>query len=178
LSSLDEIVDAVDEEDTVIAKKPLRECVDKGILHRAIVAILLDSTQNKVYIQKRSQNKSFYPSYWTASATGHVSSGESYLEAGRREVEEELGLDSVELRYLFKFLSPQWKFGNRTEWEYIAVFEGDTHDRKITLQASEVEEGKYVTLEELGRLVEKNETMFTPDAVMAFEGYYRLKPSG
>jgi isopentenyl-diphosphate Delta-isomerase len=129
----------------------------------------------KTYIQKRSENKSFYPGFWTASCTGHVSSGETYVEAATREVEEELGLDSVELEPLFKFLSPKWKFGNRTEWEYITVFEGNAMDRKITLQKSEVQDGKYVTLEELASLLRTGEKSFTPDSVIAYRGYARLK---
>ncbi len=174
LSNLREIVDVVDKKDNVIEQEPLQECVELGLLHRAIVAILLDSTMKKTYIQKRSENKSFYPGFWTASCTGHVSSGETYLEAATREVEEELGLNSVKLEPVFKFLSPKWKFGNRIEWEYITVFEGNTMDQKITLQESEVQDGRYVLLEELASLLKKEEKSFTPDSVIAYKGYPRL----
>jgi isopentenyl-diphosphate Delta-isomerase len=170
------MVDVVDENDDVIGKKTLRKCVEQGILHRAIVVILLDSSMERTYIQKRSATKSFLPSFWSASCTGHVSSGETYLQGATREVSEELGLSNVKLQELFKFLSPKWKNRNRTEWEYITVFEGNTEDRPITLQESEVEEGKYVSLEELKDLLAHREDTFTPDSVIAFKGYYRLKP--
>jgi isopentenyl-diphosphate Delta-isomerase len=170
-------VDVVDELDNVIGRKLLSQCVEFGILHRAVVVILLDSSMKKVYLQKRSENKSFYPEFWTASCTGHVSSGESYVEAATREVSEELGLTKVSLHELFKFLSPKWKFGNRIEWEFITVFEGNTFDQAITLEESEVSDGKYVPLDELGRLLKTDEKSFTPDALIAFRGYHRLSGS-
>jgi isopentenyl-diphosphate Delta-isomerase len=171
--SSDEIVDHVDEQDNVLERRPLRECVELGLLHRAIVVILLDSSEKQVYLQRRAESKSFYPGFWSASCTGHVSSGESYHSAALREVREELGLVTP-LRELFKFLSPKWKNGERIEWEYIGVFEGNTNDQKIILQEEEVQEGKYVTLDALADLIRANVDNFTPDSVIAYKRYYRM----
>jgi isopentenyl-diphosphate Delta-isomerase len=176
LSASEEYGDVVDEKDNIIEKRPLGECVNLGLLHRAILVVLLDATMKKVYLQKRSEKKNFFPGRWSASCTGHVSSGESYLQAAEREVSEELGLTDVKLQPLFKFLSPKWKFGNRIEWEYITVFEGNTFDQEITLDATEVQEGKYVTLEELRDLLKANENSFTPDSIIALQRYHRLVP--
>jgi isopentenyl-diphosphate Delta-isomerase len=174
LSNLDEAVDVVDENDNAVDQRSLLDCVELGLLHRAILAILLDSSMERTFIQKRSEKKAFFPGLWSASTTGHVSTGESYLEGATREVKEELGLNDVRLKFLFKFLSPKWTFGSRTEWEYIGVFEGSTMDQTISLQSEEVQEGKYVFLDELAKLLESDEKSFTPDSVIAFRNYSRI----
>lgn len=37
-----------------------------------------------ILIQKREKNRVAYPGYWDISASGHVSAGESSLEAAQR----------------------------------------------------------------------------------------------
>ena len=39
-------------------------------------------------------NKDLRPGYWTASTSGHVDIGESYEQAAKRELKEELGITS------------------------------------------------------------------------------------
>lgn len=178
MSKQEELLDVVDENDKIIEKRIYRDCVHLGLLHRAIVVILLDSTMTRTFIQKRSERKTFFAGLWSASCTGHVASGESYAQGATREVEEELGLGGVKLEELFKFLSPKWRFGDKTEWEYITVFEGNSDDRKITLQEEEVQEGKYISFRELSDLLNTSEKVFTPDSVIAFRGYKPLHNVG
>jgi isopentenyl-diphosphate Delta-isomerase len=163
---MQEFFDVVDEDDTVVDKQPRGECVNRGLLHRAILVFLVND-QGQVYLQKRARDVLFYPGYWSASVTGHVSSGETYLEAAKREVEEELGID-CELRELGKFLTPKWKIGNMIEWEFITVFESSPVDtsRKITL-SSETEEGRFLSPRDFRKLVLAEPGRFTPDTLLA-----------
>jgi isopentenyl-diphosphate delta-isomerase len=102
-----EYFDVVDENDIVVDRQPGRECVNRGLLHRTILVFLINE-RREVYLQKRARDVLFYPGYWSASVTGHVSSGETYPEAAKRKVKEELGID-CELRELGKFLTPKWE---------------------------------------------------------------------
>ena len=163
--------DVVDEHDEIIGSRPGRECVNMGLLHRAIL-VFLTNPKRQVYLQKRASDLLFYPGHWSASVTGHVSSGETYLQTAKREVEEELGID-CELTELGKFMTPKWKIGNRTEWEFITVFEV-TSSSEITL-SEETEEGKFVSQKEFKQLVESKPDTFTPDTLQALE-YYPRKP--
>lgn len=174
MSALGEVVDVIDEKDNVLEKRSLGECLARGLLHRAILVILLDSTMTRTYIQKRSERKAFFAGMWSASCTGHVASGEDYHEAAVREIREELGLAGINLEPLFKFTTPNWKFENRTEYESITAFEGIMTNQKITLLKSEVDEGKYIALDELKELLETEEGKFTPDSVTAFNRYNRM----
>src|SRR3989344_1498741 len=74
----------------------------KGILHKAVHVWLLNS-KGELLIQKRSANKEAYPNQWEISASGHVSAGQTSLEAARRETKEELGLDLPDQAFQYLF---------------------------------------------------------------------------
>jgi isopentenyl-diphosphate delta-isomerase type 1 len=169
---MQEYFDVVNEDDVVVGRCPGIECVNRGLLHRAVVVFLTNS-QGEVYIQKRASNLIFFPGYWSASCTGHVSSGETYLEAAKREVKEELGV-SCRLKEKGKFMSPKWKVGSRTEWEFITAYEGTSASSEITL-SDETEEGKFVTESEFRQLVSSRPGTFTPDTLLALRYWTKLE---
>jgi isopentenyl-diphosphate delta-isomerase len=164
-----EYFDLVDEHDMVVGSRPGSECLEKGLLHRAILVFLTNS-RGQVYVQKRAKDALFCPGYWSASVTGHVSSSETYLQAAKREIKEELGIN-CELAELGKFMTPKWKMGDRTEWEFITVFQGAS-SAEITL-SDETEEGKFVSQKEFKSLVESKPETFTPDTLLALKYYPR-----
>ncbi len=166
----EEYFDIVDENDRVIGRKSDSDCLKHGLLHRAVVVFLRDSG-GRVYLQKRSNSMRWYPGTWSASCTGHVSSGETHLEGAKREVREELGLDK-DLLYVGEFLSPKWKYKDIVEWEYIRVFEGKVVNAKI-VHNEEVAGGRWVDYSELKRMVQNNPDGLTPDTLLAFREYSR-----
>jgi isopentenyl-diphosphate Delta-isomerase len=160
-----EYFDVVDENDFVVDRQPGRECFNRGLLHRAIL-VFLSNDRGEVYLQKRARDVLFYPGCWSASVTGHVSSGETYLEAAKREIKEELGI-KCELRELGKFLTPKWKIRDMTEWGFITIFEGSRMDtRKITL-SHETDEGRFVSPSDFRNSVLTEPETFTPDTLLA-----------
>jgi isopentenyl-diphosphate Delta-isomerase len=165
-----EFLDVVDRNDRVIDRKPRPECIDKGLLHRA-VTVFIGNDKGEVFLQKRAGTLRFYPGRWTASCTGHVSAGETYLMGAERELKEELGI-KCELKELGKFITPKWKIENGTEWEFITVYEG-TWSAEITL-SNESEDGRFVSSAEFRRLVETSPETFTPDLRLALNYYPRL----
>ena len=140
--SIPEYLDVVNEEDIVVDRQTRQKCIEQGLLHRAVV-VFLKNGRGETYLQKRSRHVMFYPGYWCASATGHVSSGEGYFEAARREVKEELGIE-FRLSEIGKFTSPKWRIGKLVEWENITVFEGFADNPKIVL-SDETEDGRFLT---------------------------------
>ncbi|HXW36347.1 MAG TPA: NUDIX domain-containing protein [Nitrososphaerales archaeon] len=155
-----ELVDVVDEEDVKVGTRPLRECLELGLLHRAVAVLVFDKA-GRVLIQKRSKDKAWYPGFWTLSATGHVRSGETYAEAAERELREEAGI-TCELGFVSKFLDARLSRGGLTEWEYVGIFEG-RHSGPASPDGVEVETFSYVEFE---RLVSPAPgLLLTPDAV-------------
>jgi isopentenyl-diphosphate delta-isomerase type 1 len=167
-----EYFDVIDEHDNVKDTKPGKECVKLGLLHRAVVIFLFDYN-GMVYIQKRANNLPFYPGYWSASCTGHVSAGESYLEAARRETKEELGIKPEPIE-VGKFISPKWEATHGVEWESIVVFEAVSRDANIVL-SDESQEGKYISVEEFQRLLNANPPVLTPDTILSARYSSRLQ---
>src|SRR5207245_414339 len=100
------------------------------------------------------------------------SSGETYLEAARREMKEELGLD-CELDELNKFMSPKWKIGGEIVWEVIEIFETSVKDPQITL-SDETQEGKFVSMKEFKKLLAGEPEKFTPDTILAARRYHSI----
>ena len=46
--------------------------------------MLVFNDENEIFMQKRSASKDTWPGAWDASCTGHVDTGETYLEAAHR----------------------------------------------------------------------------------------------
>jgi len=142
-----------------------------GLLHRGIV-IFLKNERGETYLQKRSALMAWYPSHWSASCTGHVSSGESYLEGAVRELREELNAVCKLVR-VAKVQTPKWPCKGGTEWEFNVVFEGEPQDTEFKLN-EEVETGKWVGYRKAKRMIEERPDDFTPDTVLAFGEYARF----
>ncbi len=84
---MQEIVDVVDENDTILYQLPKKEaCEEKEVFHR-IAAVFVFLPDGKLVVQHRTKDGLF-----DHSAAGHVHSGETYEEASKRELFEELGL--------------------------------------------------------------------------------------
>jgi isopentenyldiphosphate isomerase len=73
-----------------------------GKPHRAVHLYLFDRS-NRILLQRRSMQTDHAPGALTISVLGHVDAGQSSGATVRREVEEELGLDSADLTFEFLF---------------------------------------------------------------------------
>src|SRR3989475_11606050 len=70
------------------------------ILHRSGMIFLIRS-DGKILLQRRSPSNATFPGGWDSSSSFHVTFGESYEQAARRELKEEAG-GSATLTYLGK----------------------------------------------------------------------------
>jgi len=158
----------VDEEDAVVGTATLRDCLEKGLLHRAVDVLVL-RTNGKVLLQQRSKRDLWHPGLWTLSSTGHVKSGESYRDAAKRELDEELGLSSS-LRAIRKFLLPPFMSRGLTEWEWVSLFVSKT-DRTVTIDPIELESVEEVSLLRLRRML--TGPRLTPDAKVVLRAFLK-----
>jgi 8-oxo-dGTP pyrophosphatase MutT (NUDIX family) len=89
-----ELVDIVDRADLVTATVTRAEMRAARLRHRAVF-IAIVHPDGRLLIHERSAHKDLWPSMWDIAVGGVVSAGESYDEAARRELAEELGIDAV-----------------------------------------------------------------------------------
>jgi 16S rRNA (adenine1518-N6/adenine1519-N6)-dimethyltransferase len=147
--------DVVDAEDRVI-RSEFRDVVHvNNFWHRA-VHMLLFNPQGELFLQKRSIWKDRNPGLWDSSAAGHVDSGEDYLTAARRELHEELGIESPDLEPIGR-LTPS----ESTGWEFIEVYRGH-HAGPFEPAPMEVETGAFFPLEKIRTWAKANPGDFSP----------------
>jgi isopentenyldiphosphate isomerase len=86
-----EYFDWVDRHDHPIGVASREDAHRLQLFHRA-VHLYAKGTNGGIILQKRSLLKDVEPGLWTVSCSGHVDHEESYEEAAKREMVEELGV--------------------------------------------------------------------------------------
>ncbi|MDN6228737.1 MAG: NUDIX hydrolase YfcD, partial [Enterobacterales bacterium] len=151
-----EWVDIVDENNDVIAQSTRAQMRAQCLRHRATY-IVVHNGMGQILVQKRTENKDFYPGWLDATAGGVVQSGENMLESARREAEEELGIAGVPFADHGMFYFEQ---DNCRVWG--GLFSCVSHG-PFALQEEEVESVRWMTPEEITGEWDS----FTPDSLKA-----------
>jgi isopentenyldiphosphate isomerase len=160
----DEILDIVDEHDTVIGQAPRKRVYAERLRHRAAFVLVRDA-EGRVFVHRRSDRKLVFPSCYDMFVGGVVGAGETYDEAARREAAEELGVSDLPAPTpLFRFL---YETPEHSWWS--AVYEVRC-DVPVDPQPEEVAWHAFLTEEELHRRFD--EWTWVPDG---FEAYRRLQ---
>jgi isopentenyldiphosphate isomerase len=155
----DEPVDLIDELDHVVGVATRGEVRARNLLHR-VVAILVRNAAGDVYVHRRTETKDIYPGMYDVFAGGVVALGESYEEAARRELGEELGIEGPEPRPLFRH-----RYDGPAERAWTAVYQVEW-DGPVVHQASEVAWGAFLPLPEV--VAKLDEWEFCPDTLEIF----------
>lgn len=152
----EEIVEIVDRDNNPIGAVSRRIMRQQRLIHRASY-ILVFNTEGALFLQKRTLNKDIYPGYWDLAAGGVVLAGESYEESAKRELREELGITGAKLRFCF---DQYYEDDDNKVWGRIFSC---TNNGPFTLQAEEIDHGRFVPLAEIERL--RRTEPFTPDGL-------------
>ena len=143
--SLSEILDLVNEEGKIIGQAPRSECHGNPTLIHQVVHCWLFNNKRQVLWQQRSLSKDSSPGHWDMSCGGHVPAGEKPEDTLKRELYEELGLESVNTNLIDKYIR-----GNDEQTEYIYLYYAviDRSENEFKLQKSEVEQVKWIDVAE------------------------------
>jgi 8-oxo-dGTP pyrophosphatase MutT (NUDIX family) len=85
----------VDEKDKVVGSALLQQAWDGGLIHR-IVFVIVEDSSGKILLHKRAPDMKLFAGRWD-TAGGHVDVTPDYEQSARLELEEEVGLQDVEL---------------------------------------------------------------------------------
>lgn len=129
------------------------------------------NNKNEILIQKRSENKDLYPSLLDLSAAEHVKSGETYEEAAKRGLKEEIGLNADRLTYVGKVL-----FRQEWETEFNAIYFTETNKKinEMKVDKEEVEEVKFIPLEKVKEMIDKNKELFVPKINIVMDKFLKV----
>lgn len=102
-----EFVVLVDEQNTVVGERPKEEVHSTHTpLHRGFSLFVFNS-QKQLLLTRRAHTKKTFPGVWTNTVCGHPAPGESTVDAAKRRLKEELGVEGFEVKevapYRYRF---------------------------------------------------------------------------
>tara|TARA_B100000745_G_scaffold278841_1_gene210060 strand:- start:2091 stop:2594 length:504 start_codon:yes stop_codon:yes gene_type:complete len=149
----------LDSENNIIGETTITEARANG-WPRRVTRIFISNEKGEYLLQKRSMEARIHPCVWDCSG-GHVDVGESYAEAGVREVFEELQVhvSVTEVREPIFF----------ADTFYVACRAVIDSKTSFILKEDEVVDTKWVSKTELLQLLKLHPDNFTPWVVHAWE---------
>ena len=159
----------VDKDDRILRYGRRSDVHGNNLRHRA-VHILIFSEAGEVYLQQRSRWKDRHPLKWDSSAAGHVAAGESYDEAARRELEEELSMN-VPLGKIFKLPASA-----RTDQEFIWLYHGELRGDPIP-NRSEIDTGAFFPSTVVDGWISARPEDFAPGFLECWKVYRKNNPA-
>jgi isopentenyldiphosphate isomerase len=152
----------VTENGEVTGKASRSECHAGTFILHPVVHLHVFNSAGELYLQKRALNKDIQPGKWDTSVGGHVDYGEEILEALKREVREELGINKFKPSFIDRY-----KFVSHQEAELIHSYY-TIYDGQITADPVEISEGRFWKLTEINEQL--GQDIFTPN----FEQEYTM----
>lgn len=150
----------IDEEGNVVGKALRSECHNGSKILHVAVHLHLFNTKGELYLQKRADWKDIQPGKWDTSVGGHVDYGEEVESALLREAREELGLEGIRPKFLFRYI---WESEVEREMIYVHYAVSDVEPKP---DKNEVTEGRYWSIEEIENSLSKS--VFTPNFEVDF----------
>ncbi len=140
---MDERFDIVDRLGRVIGQASRSECHrNPALIHQAVHVQVFDR-EGRLFLQKRSDSKDVQPGKWDSSVGGHLRPGESPIQGARRELAEELGVETARLEKAYEYF---WE--SEIETELVRTFV-TLHEGPFRLQEEEISEGRFWSLDEI-----------------------------
>ncbi len=163
----EELFDVVDERNRVIEVRTRSDVHRLKLLHRA-AHIFLFRSDGRMLIHLRTATKEEFPSVWTSSASGHVSSGEGYAESAERELFEELGITAPLTLVIRVDACPE------TSNEFTALFVTES-DAALHVDPLEIADTKWLTVAQLCSQLDSDPDSFSPAFRLLFQRYIAVR---
>jgi 8-oxo-dGTP pyrophosphatase MutT (NUDIX family) len=167
----DELVAVCDARGHVTGVATRSEVRERGLWHAAAKVLVRSGDGQNVYVHRRSDGKDVFPGLWDCWTGGVVAAGESPAECAFRELGEELGVHAEPVAmFTHVFDEPPVRCHTFT---YEARWDGE-----VTLQASEIAEGRWASLAEIRAWAEDPAFPFIPDGRAGFLEWLRRNETG
>jgi isopentenyldiphosphate isomerase len=162
-----ELIDQVDERDQVIGQTTREEAHSNGLIHR-VSAIFVFNPSGKLFVQTHKEDQRL-----DHSVGGHVRSGETYEEAARRELKEELGLAEEFASVCDFYVSGDGRGTNRNHM--FRLFECTSPSDWNFSMTEEVEVLNAMEISEIVKMMNINSENFTLGFLNSMANYIKSK---
>ena len=166
----EEYLDVVDENNRVIGREVRGIIHRTGLWHRG-VHIFLFTLDRQLLVQERSLRQ-LSPNKLDCSVSEHLKAGESYPDAAKRGLREELGITQIPLKQILQFKMNYGPNDNIIS----TLYEGTVDGENIRIDKNEVAKIMYYSLPQLEELSAKAETSFSRWFLQLLRWYWG-KPS-
>jgi len=156
-----ETVVLVNDQDQEIGSAP-KETVhsEKTPLHRGF-SVFVFNKNNELLLTQRSARKKTFPGVWTNSVCGHPSPGESYEDAVKRRLFDELGYEGLGIRraaqYRYRFADSNGIVENEICPVFLAYSNSDP-----TPNPDEIDGWEWMPWKTFLAEIEKNPDVYSP----------------
>lgn len=159
----------VDTNDNPLGVMEKMEAHEKGLLHRAFSVFILNS-KGELLLQQRAFSKYHSAGLWTNTCCSHQREGETNLEAGKRRLMEEMGME-VPLKEVFSFIYKAPFDNGLTEHEFDYVLVGYS-DETPKINPDEVASWRWLSLNEIQQDILKNPKNYTEWFKIIFKKFF------
>lgn len=140
---MDELIDIVDQENQVVGQELKSVAHQKGLLHRIIIAEMIDSKGNWTLVRQAADRQD--PGQYVSPVGGHIQAGESEIEALKRETLEEVGITDFEYKRVGQSVFN--RFVNQRQENHLFIVYGIYSDQTPILNHESVEYKKFTKAE-------------------------------
>ena len=156
-----ELVVLVDEQNKPIGTAPKDEVYTTNTpLHRAFSLFVFNSTK-QLLLTKRAEDKKTFPGVWTNTVCGHLAPDESTVDAAKRRLKRELGIEGIEVKeaapYRYRFADTTGIVENEICPILIGRFDGDPIP-----DPSEVDNWQWMDWQEFLQEIQTNPNPYSP----------------
>ena len=135
----------VNEQDEIVCYKEREEATREDI--RRITSLFLFNEKGETLLARRHPNKLISPNRWGPAVEGTVDEGYDYDATIVKEMEEELGLKTIQPIFISKEFYATLEAKRFCSYYYAVVSE----NIKFTLQESKVSEVRWISISDLKR---------------------------
>ncbi len=149
-----ERIDLFDKDDRPLGRTVDRHHPRTKDEYRRITELWIRRPDGRWLIQQRAATKKMFAKKWSCSVSGSQSAGESPMDTALRETKEELGLElSPDAGHFFDRITDE------NVHFHIFLFDHDVTEEELTPEPMEVEAVRFVTREEMDRMIEAGDML-------------------
>jgi isopentenyldiphosphate isomerase len=157
---MDELLDLVDDDDCPVGSASKAAVHSGGLVHRGVFFYIFDN-YGRILVSQRSDDREFYPGYWSIAIGGHLHKGEGYDAAALRKLKESVGLEAKPA-----FIITYKKRFDDLDRENVRIYAVFT-DKSPMTDPKKIKYGEFLTMEELE--IKMLEEKFTPETLTLYE---------